>query len=333
MAHPIPFPPKTAAPCLWRLAKFASRANRPLAAALLLALPLSPARAAEGIMKFAYRGVWNGQGDLIGGAVMQGPGTTPVAARAVGPTLANYSSRPLYPDPRLKSAPAGQGFDMENQRWGDQNGDGATDSAADREAFLARTARAGMVDFASPGSLDAALAFDSPAGIRTFALSGPNLPDQREFLYEWANADTTTGIRAVNVSFRRKFLNGDKDMASFTLPQGPVQTVIIAASGPSLQPHVGSLPVLSDPVIALYEGAERLARNERWWDQSGNEATGPQIADAMGAAGLQPFLDSSTKDAALLVDLGPGVYSVALWGGLVGPQTDGEVLLQITIVD
>lgn len=294
----------------------------------------SPLRAGE-IMSYAYRGMWDGKSQIACGVILGGSGSTPVAVRVLGPSLIRYTGRPVFPDPQIAANLVGTGIDRTNNRWGDQDGNGTTDSVASRNAFIERVKNAGMVDFADQStgaSLDCALAFDSGPVTRIFQINGPDLPDAREFLFEWVNGDTTTDVDAKNVSVRRTFINGHKDILAFTIPLGTTQQVLIQARGPSLAGLVGSLPVLTDPIIALYQGETRLAYNDDWW--SNTSATRQQIVAALAATGAQPFgtNNSNTKDAALLVTLGPGEYSVSLWGYLVKPQTNGEVVTSVNLV-
>jgi len=147
-----------------------------------------------------------------------------------------------------------------------------------------------------------------------------------------ATSDPTTSVDATNLSVRRKFINGSRDRMTFTLAEGPSRQVIVTARGPSLAGLIGSLPYLSDPVIALHRGDQRLAYNDDWHAQTEPGVSALDIANAVGVAGLNPFAGSSSKDAAILVTLPPGTYTVSLWGGLLGPQTDGEVVLAVTLV-
>ena len=303
----------------------------PFVAAFLLSLGFT-ARGGE-FINYAYRGKWDGTHFIICGTIMYGSGTTPIVARVLGPSLEPYTEAPLLLNPKMKQHLAGQPWSPFNTKWGDQNNDGVIDSVASRDAFLLRTSQAGMVDFISSSSNDCAFAFDSPEAVRLFWVEGAAMAEPGEFLWEWANGDTTTGVDAVNLSVRRKFINGNRDRMSFTIADGPSQTVIVTARGPSLDGLIGTLPYLSDPVLALHKGDQKIGYNDNWYTQTDSGVTGQDINNAVNSAGLAPFSSTSSKDAAILATLAPGSYTISLWGGLVGPQTDGEVVLAVTLVN
>lgn len=283
-------------------------------------------------LDYAYRGKWDGTHFIICGTVMQGSGTTPIVARVLGPSLQPYESSALLTNPNIKERIAGLAWNRFNNRWADQNNDGATDSASLLAAFMAKNEKAGLVDFISNASNDCALAFDSEAVIRLYWIEADDMAQPGEFLWEWSNADPTTNVDAVNLSVRRKFTNGDRDRMTFTIADGPSQTVIINARGPSLSGLIGTLPFLSDPVIALYDGDQQIGYNDNWYTQTDAGVTGQSIINALSSTGQSQFLSTSTKDAAILATLSPGSYTISLWGGLEGTQYDGEVVLAVTLV-
>lgn len=281
-------------------------------------------------MSFSYRGKYNGNGFVIGSAIFEGSGSTPVVVRGLGTSLHDYTSESLYDDPQLFSTFTIQSANLVNDDWWDQNGDGIKDAAASLDAFREKVDKAGMVDFSSETSRDSALAFDITQGGHSFLLYGPAVSDAGEFLFELANCDTTTTLDVVNVSVRRKFINGGRDMMSFAVAQGGTRTFLITAHASSVD--FGGLPALSDPVIALYSGATQIAYNDNWATPQNGGASQQQISAAIAATGQTTFASSSSKEAAILADLGPGYYSISLWGGLVGTQVDGEVALSVTLV-
>jgi hypothetical protein len=82
---------------------------------------------------------------------------------------------------------------------------------------------------------------------------------------------------------------------------GPKQ-IVIRGLGPSLQPH-GVKDALSDPKITVYSGSNVVATNGNWKD-------GDRAAE-LKTAGLTPPND---LDAALVVTLNPGAYTVIVEG-------------------
>ena len=77
---------------------------------------------------------------------------------------------------------------------------------------------------------------------------------------------------------------------------------------------------LEDPKIELYRGADPIANNDDWMEGSlpiveGASLQGPAriLIEAFESSGAFAF-DSESKDAAMLVWLDPGLYTVILRG-------------------
>ena len=160
-------------------------------------------------------------------------------------------------------------------------------------------------------------------------INGPNSSQRSECLFQLANGDSSIGLDITGVSFRKKFYNGEEDSISFTLPDIGNQNVLIRVQGPALSAVLGSTPVLSDPVLGLYRGTSTVAYNDNWWTASNKAA----IITATSSIGLPPFPNNNanSNDAAMLVNLAPGTYEISIWGGLLGSQTDGEMMIEVYI--
>jgi len=169
-----------------------------LFAVAALHIPLPESSAGE-ILGYAYRGKWDGTNAILCGTVMFGSGTTPIVARVLGHSLSPYSSATLLTNPKFRQSIAGQAWSPYNARWGDQDNNGSIDSAASRDLFLDRVSQAGMVDFISSSSYDAALAFDTGPAVRLFWIEADDMAQPGEFLWEWANADGGTGEGALSM--------------------------------------------------------------------------------------------------------------------------------------
>ena len=79
-------------------------------------------------------------------------------------------------------------------------------------------------------------------------------------------------------------------------------TVVLRGKGPSLT-QFGVPRALPDPVLVLYSGATVIARNDNWQSAAN--------AGQLQSMGEQP---SHPNDAAILITLQPGVYTVMLYG-------------------
>lgn len=98
--------------------------------------------------------------------------------------------------------------------------------------------------------------------------------------------------------------------------------ILIRAAGPTLvNPPFNVGGVLEDPTLTIYAGATPILTNDNWEDAS-NAATIASVGDALGAFPLEPM----GADAAALVDLAPGLYTVQV-SGVAG--TTGVSLVEL----
>jgi hypothetical protein len=81
---------------------------------------------------------------------------------------------------------------------------------------------------------------------------------------------------------------------------------LLRGIGPALTAY-GVSGVLADPKIELHQGNALLAANDNW---SGNSP----IRVAAATTGAFALPDDASRDAALLVTLAPGAYTVQLSG-------------------
>ncbi|MEY2881967.1 MAG: hypothetical protein RLZZ15_4347, partial [Verrucomicrobiota bacterium] len=109
--------------------------------------------------------------------------------------------------------------------------------------------------------------------------------------------------------------------SGFVIDGTSSKTVLVRAVGPTLGAF-GVTNALADPQVALYGTASAttpIASNDNW----GGEAN---VAAASTASGAFALANATSKDAALLVTLAPGTYTVRVSG--VGGAT-GTALLEI----
>jgi hypothetical protein len=97
--------------------------------------------------------------------------------------------------------------------------------------------------------------------------------------------------------------------------------LLIRGIGPGLTAF-GVSGVLADPQIAIFSGSTQIASNDNW--ETGT-STAAQISAATAQVGEFP-LSPGSKDAALLITLQPGLYTVVVTG--VG-NTTGVALVEI----
>ena len=124
--------------------------------------------------------------------------------------------------------------------------------------------------------------------------------------------------RLVNISTRGSIGGGRSLIAGFVAVDGS-KTFLIRGVGPTLASY-GVTNANSDPVIKVYLGQALVATNDNWsTDVRAGEA--PAVAIQVGAFPLA----SSSKDAAMVVTLDAGIYSVVVSSS----AAEGEALVEV----
>lgn len=241
-----------------------------------------------------------GQADrtLIMGFVVTGTDPQAVLVRGVGPGLVSLGvpATSVLADPQLRLFDNATGLQLaENEDWG------GTPALADLFATL------GAFPLAAD-STDAALANELAPGVYTAQVTTAATASGVA-LVETYDATLTGGTHFTNVSVRSVAGTGDKTLiAGFVLNGNAPKKLLIRGIGPSLLPlGLSAAAVLSDPFVALYHESDRLAENDNW-------AGDPTLKEAFQIVGAFDLTADASKDAALLVTLLPGVYTVQLSG-------------------
>lgn len=248
-------------------------------------------------------------GTFVGGGT---PGVgKPVLLRAVGPTLASFGVASPASDPRLELY-AGSAVVASNDNWGGS------------DSLSTMIARLRAFPFAAPDSRDAALYRDAlPQGGYTCRIENVGV-SQGQVLVEIYDGDddtatTATTPRLLNVSVRHRIAAGALLTAGFVLSGDTLRQVLIRAVGPTLGTAPYSVAdALADPRIECFRGQTPIAANDNW----GGAA---ELQSAFAASGAFA-LPASSKDAAVLLTLPPGLYSAQVGG--VGASA-GVVLVEI----
>ncbi len=120
--------------------------------------------------------------------------------------------------------------------------------------------------------------------------------------------------RLVNISTRGFAGTGDRTLvAGFVVRGTGTKPLLVRAIGPTLA-NFGVTNLLADPQLAvLSSGGTTLASNNDW----GNSTALTNVAAQVGAFALNP----GSRDAALQLSVGPGLYSVVIGGGTTSPGT------------
>ena len=131
-------------------------------------------------------------------------------------------------------------------------------------------------------------------------------------------AAAAPGARLVNLSIRAPAGSGQNVLTSGFVIDGPIsKTVLIRATGPTLTAF-GIVAPLPDPVLRLFSGTQQIGQNSGWGGDS-------QIAATARTVGAFAW-PSGSADAALLVSLPPGAYSVQ---AAADSSDNGVVLLEV----
>ena len=232
---------------------------------------------------------------LIVGFVVDG-GARDVLVRAAGPALAAFGLSAAMADPRLELF-RDSVLVFSNDNW---------------PATLAPSfADVGAFAFTA-GSKDAALLQPISGAHSIFARgTGPGV-----VLVEAYDASTGGTARLVNVSARNRVGTGDDVLiAGFNVAGTGSKQLLIRAIGPKLETF-GVGGVLADPKLEIFSDSTKIAENDNW-----SASLAPTFA-AVGAFALE----AGSRDAALVVALSPGSYTVQVAG--VGGTT-GEALVEV----
>lgn len=139
------------------------------------------------------------------------------------------------------------------------------------------------------------------------------------------NIVTTGSSRLINLSTRAGVgIGSDVLIPGFVIQGDVALTLLVRAVGPRLA-MLDVPDVLNDPQMTLYRGPTPVASNDNWEDNSNVAAISQAFSDT-GAFSLA----SGSKDAALLVTLNPGLYTVVVTGK---DGATGNALVELYVVD
>jgi hypothetical protein len=116
--------------------------------------------------------------------------------------------------------------------------------------------------------------------------------------------------RLVNISCRAQVGTGSNVLIAGYVIGGQgtsgSEAILARGAGPALTPY-GVAGVLTDPQIDVHQGSDIIATNRGWGGDAG-------ITAAASAVGATTWPDPSSHDAAVVMALGGGVYSVVIAG-------------------
>jgi uncharacterized protein (DUF1800 family) len=264
--------------------------------------------------------VGTGVNTLVAGFTIAG-GNKTLLLRAGGPALAQFGLTGTLANPKLELF-RGDGTKLaENDDWGTPLG-GATPVTAG--AFSAVGA------FAFPaGSRDAALLVTLPSGSYSAQVSGVNNTTGLAIVEAYEVG--LEGGRLTNLSTRAQVGTGANVLIPGVViaPGSGPRRLLVRAAGPALSAfNLPASVTLADPTVTVANGPGTppfFASNDNWGTALGGALPAAVLSEAFTQAGAFVF-PAGSRDAAVLVDVGPGSYTIQTSG--VG-NTSGLAIVEV----
>lgn len=259
---------------------------------------------------------------LINGFVVSGTNARTVLVRAIGPGLAPFGVTNYLKTPRLVLVNNSTGQEIaHNNGW---------NSDPNLSRIFAQTGAFPL----TPGSADCALVATLYPGSYTVQVQDADSTDTTggNALVEVYDAgDMTDGTsRIINLSSRGTVAPNGTLIGGLVISGNAPKTLLVRAAGPALTKY-GVSNVLADPEVSVYDSQGNVvATNDNWEVDSNVGATssinyGAAISSAAASVGAFSF-DAGSKDAALVITLPAGAYTIQAKG--VG-GTSGAALIEV----
>jgi len=128
----------------------------------------------------------------------------------------------------------------------------------------------------------------------------------------------------VNISTLAR-LNSATDaiVSGFVISGSASRNVLVRAVGPTLAAF-GVADAIQQPVLSVFQGERLISSNSGW--AGATRAAAEPLTDAFDRAGAFRLADENSRDAALVLALAPGAYTVQVKSG---DQSTGAALLEV----
>lgn len=265
------------------------------------------------LVNLSTRGLVPRGGALTAGFFIRGSGDKAVLVRGVGPTLAEYGVVNALADPQLAViAQANAQTLATNDSWG------TTPSLS--------TGFQSVGAFPLPtGSADSASQLRLLPGAYTTRVTTDGTATPGVALAEVYDAEPSSlRARLVNLSTRGYTGNGEHALvAGFTLAGNAPKRLLIRAVGPGLIPY-GVTEIVANPRFEVFAQGQSVAfaGNDDWPSTTEMKA----VFTASGAFALA----DGSRDAAQVLTLNPGIYTIVVTGV---SGTTGNVLIELYDLD
>ncbi len=256
------------------------------------------------LVNLSTRGFVNtGDKLMIAGFVLTG-GVSPsktVLIRAAGPALDGLGVTGFLEDPFLELIDD-SGTVGTNDNWGD---------FSDQTALAAATQSVGAFPFPTD-SLDAAYLVDLPNGRYTVQVTGVGATTGVSIVEVYDVSQGLDDPRMVNISTRVEVRTGNElAIPGYVIDGDRPKVLLVRAVGPTLgslinDPNI----VLQDPQLTVVDSENNEILVNGDWGDFPEQAALQAATTAVGAFSL----NNSSKDAAALVVLDPGLYTIKVVG-------------------
>lgn len=225
-------------------------------------------------------------------------GSVRLLVRAVGPTLAEFGVSETLTDPEFEVRNGAEVLGA-NKNWSDLGaGSHIADTAMKVGGFPLL-----------PGSGDAALLYEYEGGPRSVPVVDANGGVGTALVEVYEVATEGREGRLVNLATRGLVQSGQTLVAGFVIGGTGARSVLIRAIGPGLG-EFGVPGVLADPQLSLASGGIGLTTNDDW----GSDPIGQQLVGSVGGTAGAFALADGSADAAMVITLSPGAYTVQISG-------------------
>ncbi len=260
----------------------------------VLAGPIRVRMIRESLFNIATRGYVGSQGEImIAGFIISGTNPRRVLIRGVGKSLEQSGLTGVLEDPRLVI------FDIEGQEvarvdnWKDE---------ANWEEIEQVSPSVGAAPLIDPN--ESAILVTLDPGLYTAHLSGQDGGTGIGLVEVFDASNESIETRLINISTRVRAAAGDEvAIGGFVITGQDPKRVLIRALGPELGKRSVADP-MSDPYMVLYDSSGAVAANDDWE----SEFTF-QMREAFTQVNATQ-LDEGSKDAAMIRELQPGLYTV-----------------------
>lgn len=260
----------------------------------VLAGPVRVRMIRESLFNIATRGyVGTGGEIMIAGFIISGSEPRRVLIRGLGKSLEQSGVSGVLEDPSLKIFDLGGQVVAQVDNWREE---------ANWEEIEQVSPTVGAAPLADPN--ESALLVTLDPGLYTAHLSGQNGGTGIGLVEVFDASSASIETRLINISTRVRAASGDQvAIGGFVITGQDPKRVLIRALGPELAKRSVTDP-MPDPYMVLYDGSGAVAANDDWE----NEFTF-QMREAFTRVNASQ-LDEESKDAAMVRELQPGLYTV-----------------------